>query len=989
MISTAGTTASVLFPELPRRCRGAILAGNVEGSDFCRIVHQAALSGLTLLCLLPLWLAAESPPQGLPPLHVTPGNPDTFPRYYSVAQAPDGLLFVAGEEGVHAFDGRRWTTTELPNQRFVRSLAHDGERRLYVGGYGQFGHIELDPTGRAVYTDLTPGLNELVDADNFADVWHVEITPDGVFFRALFHLFRYLPDSGEIQTWHHPGRFGGIVWYEDAVWLQFRGSGLRRFNGEDFEAVPGGELLIEHVVAFLPLPDGGLLTMGRDGLWQRFNSGELSPWPAPETLPSANNFDAYLILPDGSFALGSPDGKLHLLDPRTRDHQVFQVDYDFISELAPALDGGLLIQTDRATTHLFWPSSWTRVGQETGLIGRINDLVLWQNSWLAITNAGVQRLDRGRFEKTGWSVFETWDWLELDPDRGLLADSFNLLEVTSDDSVRVIVEDLYPRLLLRSRFEPAHVLVGTEGGLAIVAWTGKDWAVRYQQSGFTGRVTGIIELSRRDLLLTIDGIGLVRVRMSEDLSRRESWRVHGPGDGIDYGSVIKANLTRDQQGNHLVATRTGIWRWTEERVQPLELAGIGPISDDYPLVDFAQSPSGELWVYRERELWRQVEADRWVKEDLSALEPGVISSINFTDTGRVLVGDQAAILTYDPTIETVESRLIPVQLREVELIDGQGRLTLLPLDARPLVLPHDIASIRFSYALPSYRQPQLNQYRARLVGYEADFSNWGRIQRITYSQIGTGLKRFEVEARDHLGRVSRIEPFQFEVLAPWYGTLWARLIWAALTLGLLCLIGWWLIRSRVARLEAERQRLADMVEQRTADLAAANRKLENMANVDGLTGVANRRRLDEYLQEAWTRAIHRQSEFALALIDVDHFKQFNDNQGHQAGDEALRSVASLLTGALRRNEDVVARYGGEEFMVVLPSAGLERARKIAEVLRAAVESSPLGVTASVGVAATRASPGQSLEALIEAADQALYRAKQNGRNRVEVAEDIP
>lgn len=959
----------------------------MEGSDFRRIVHQAARSLLALLCLLPLCLSAESLPQGLPPLHVTPGNPDAFPRYYSVAQAPDGLLFVAGEEGVHAFDGRRWTTTELPNQRFVRSLAHDGERRLYVGGYGQFGYIELDPTGLAVYTDLTPDPVELVDADNFADVWRVEITPDGVFFRALFHLFRYLPDSGEIQTWHHPGRFGGIFWHEEAVWLQFRGSGLRRFNGQDFEAISGGELLTEHVVAFLPLPDGGLLTMGRDGLWQRFHSGELSPWPAPETLPSASNFDAYLILPDGSFALGSPDGKLHLLDPRTLDHQVFQVDYDFISELAPALDGGLLIQTDRATTHLFWPSSWTRIGQETGLIGRINDLALWQNSWLAFTNAGVQRLDRGRFEKTGWSAFETWDWLEFNPDRGLIADSFNLLEVTSDDKFRVIVGDLYPRLLLTSRFDPDHVLVGTEGGLAIVAWTGDDWAVVYRQSGFTGLVTGIIELSPRDLLLTIDGTGLVHVRMSADHSRRESWRVLGADDGIDYGSVIKANLTRDQQGNILVATRTGIWRWAEDRLWPFELAGIGPISDDYPLVEFARSPNGELWVYRERELWRQVESDRWVKEDLSALEPGLISSINFTDAGQVLVGDQAAILTYDPTIETVESRAITVQLREVELVDGQGQLTLLPMDGRRLVLPHDIASIRFSYALPNYRQPQLNQYRARLIGYEADFSNWGRIQRITYSQFRPGRQRFEVEARDHLGRVSRIEPFQFEVLAPWYATLWAWLIWAALALGLLSLIGWRVVRWRVARLEAERKRLAAMVEQRTADLAAANRKLENMANVDGLTGVANRRKLDEYLQEAWTRAIDRQSEFALALIDVDHFKRFNDTQGHQAGDEALRNVASLLTGALRRNEDVVARYGGEEFMVVLPSAGLERARTVAEVLRAAVESSPLGVTASVGVAATRASPDQSLEALIEAADQALYRAKQNGRNRVEAADE--
>jgi len=943
------------------------------------------LAGLTLVNGS---AAASELSQGLPPLHVTRPDPEVFPRFYSVAQAPDGLIFVGGQRGVHLYDGRQWSTLASANQQLIRSLVHDGKDRLYVGGYGQFGFIEPDPTGQPRFIDLTPTPDEVIDSENFADVWDIEITPDGVFFRALYNLFRLDPTTGRIDQWHHPGRFGDMLWYDDAFWIQFRGSGLRRLDGLDFLPVEGGAALTEHVVAFLPLPEGGLLTMGRDGRWRRLHQGRLSDWPAPETLPTPESLDSSLQLPDGSFALGGPDGRLHLLDTVRREHRVFQVASDFISDLALAADGGILIQTDQSTTHLFWPSPWTRLGNETGLIGRVHAIVPWQDSWLAVTNSGVQRLRRNRFEPTGWSSFETWDWLKLDEDRALLADSFNLLEVDASDQARVVFEDIYPRMLRRSRYRDGQIHIGTERGLAIIARNGEDWQMRFQQERFTGLVTAIHELTDRELLLTMNDHGLVRLELSEGLDAIIDWTVLGASEGIDYGDLAEASMIETPEGSLLISTRGGFYHYENDEFHAVELPGLDRPDAGQSLIQFRRSPTDQLWAYRERALWQRGDDLRWRREDISALEPGVVASINFAPDGRVLVGDQAAILQYDAGIEAIESRPMSVQLRQVQLTSSDGEISRLPLDGRALVLPHDIVSVRFDYALPNYRQPQLNQYRARMLGYEESFSEWGRTQRITYSQFQPGLKRFEVEGRDHLGRISRTEPFQFEVLPPWYWTLWARLVWIALALGLLAFAVWMVIRWRVARLEAERKRLAGMVEQRTADLEAANRKLENMANIDGLTGVANRRRLDEYLQEAWIRARDRQSDLAVALIDVDHFKRFNDTRGHQAGDEALRNVASLLTQALRRNEDVVARYGGEEFMVVLPAADLERGQNVAETLRAAVESSPLGITASVGVAATRPEHGQSFEALIEAADQALYRAKQNGRNRVEAAEPL-
>lgn len=951
-----------------------------------RIFLQSVLLSVGMLAFGASIAAIDDFPHGLPPMTVTSPPADVAPRFFSVAQSPDGLLFVGGERGVHIHNGQDWTTTRLPNRNLVRTLVHDGDRRLYVGGYGQFGFIEMDAAGRPVYTDLTPPPDRIDDADNLADIWDIDITPDGVFFRALYHVFRYRPTTGEIGTWHHPGRFGGMLWHEGELLLQFRGEGLRRLDDGAFVPMPGSESLKKHVVDFLPLPEGGLLTVARDGRWQRFFEGELQPWPAPDSLPGAEQFDAVLVRPDGSFILGGPDGRLHVLDPVRRTHRWFPVADGFISDLAPAADGGILIQTDRFTTHLFWPSAWTRLAARSGLIGRVEAVMPWQGEWLAITNSGVLRTDAAgeRFEPTGWTSFETWDWLPLSDDRALLADSFNLLDIRPGQAPAVLWNDLYPRMLHRSVYDPDVIHVGTERGLVALRRTEGKWRLAFKQAGFTGLVNSLVELDPHELLLAVDGTGMVRVRYSDEFDELVDWQVFDAVHGIDYGTVPEVQAARLDGDSIVASTRAGFFRWTGDGFEATDLDGLAEQATPGETYQLQRAPDGSTWVSGRQQLWHRIPGGEWQHENFPVLQPRMINSLSFTPDGRVLLGELAAILQYEPDLQPLADRPMSVVLRKAMLTEADGSTRPLPLDGRDLVLPHDVASIRFEYALPSYRRPELNRYRARMLGYEEQFSEWGTITRITYSLLRPGEKRFEVQARDSQGRLSATAPFEFRVEPPWYGTPLARVAWVVLALGLLALLFYAAIRWRLARLTAERERLAEMVEQRTAELAAANRKLRNMANVDGLTGVANRRRLDEYLEEAWARCAERNCELALVLVDVDHFKTYNDCHGHQAGDEALRDVAGRLTTALRRNEDVVARYGGEEFMAVLPAAGQAQALEVAESLRSAIESGPLGITASLGVAVGRPGSGdEDVPALIERADRALYQAKQSGRNRVE------
>lgn len=172
----------------------------------------------------------------------------------------------------------------------------------------------------------------------------------------------------------------------------------------------------------------------------------------------------------------------------------------------------------------------------------------------------------------------------------------------------------------------------------------------------------------------------------------------------------------------------------------------------------------------------------------------------------------------------------------------------------------------------------------------------------------------------------------------------------------------------------------------------SQRLLEELSVTDGLTGLANRRAFDDQLEKEWRRAVRTRTPVALIMADLDHFKEFNDACGHLAGDECLRKVAAVLAQAARRVTDLSARYGGEEFAVLLSDTTWDSAVTLAEALRVGVESlgiSPPGtgsaavVTLSLGVSMTYPHEGADPHDLIRAADEALYRAKRKGRNRVE------
>lgn len=287
----------------------------------------------------------------------------------------------------------------------------------------------------------------------------------------------------------------------------------------------------------------------------------------------------------------------------------------------------------------------------------------------------------------------------------------------------------------------------------------------------------------------------------------------------------------------------------------------------------------------------------------------------------------------------------------------------------------------------------LPRYRYRLRG-----TGTGTVEttanEVVVSALPAGDYRFEIQViDDDLRMLSPVTTFEFHVRPAWWLRWWALSIWG-LAAAMLVALAW---RWRVRALLRRNLWLDTMVRQRTRELRREKGELEQararlyvQARFDELTGLLNRRAILEQLAGVLADDLRRSRGVAVVLIDLDHFKNVNDNYGHQVGDEVLHAVAQCLLRQLRPH-DCLGRYGGEELLLVMEGIGAREAQQRLDAMREAVAALPLGppdrplhVTISLGLAWAGTAQTDT-QAIVRDADEALYKAKQSGRNRLAMA----
>ncbi len=950
---------------------------------------RAGIFGLLLtFCLLGIGAARAAVPL------LTSIRPDvpTYPQFFEITQSRDRLLYVGATDEVLRYDGVRWRRIALTRPGPVRTLLTDRRGRVWVGGFGTFGYLRRDADGDDTYVEVSSRFPPLPDERGFADTWRAIEFGDAIYFGALRDVYVVDLDGQPLKRWHHEGRFGELLGAREGLYLQWRGEGLKRLVGDEFQLVPGGETFAEKLIYNIwQLPDDRLLVYD---VLPRLMLSTSKGFRRVTTFDGTTELDRLAVgiaMEDERLLFSSSDGLMRVIDWRKGTSEHIPVGDGFVTTPFRDADGAIWVTCEESLYRLSWPVQWRAHDRRDGLLGQLHRLDVFGDRLYASSTAGIavaplQNRDiAGPFTVRPWTTDEGWA-IWPDGEGFLLADARSLLSVRDDTVQAISGDDLYPRLFVPALGRDDVMWLGTEVGLAVLRRERGQWRLARHFDTLAAHVTSIVEASPGELWLGTDDKSLLRVRIDADaLTLLE----HTPIDaslGVDAPPFGEAHVAR--LGEDLIVSVPGaLLRFDGQRFAPTTLDGLAGVIGPNDVVSLLTGPDGTQWAYSFRTVYRRPPGGAWSELPWSSARVGVVETLVPQDEGRALIGSGSRILAFTPAPASTmpASATVPTvsvaRLRWQPAGEAPPRDLSLEGDASALA---GSGSLVFDLAFTAYSGAGAPRFRARLRGVESSFSPWAERATFGYGALPPGEYVFEAQARRAGGEIFPAPPLRVRILPRWYETDGVRL--AAVAVGALLIAALFFVglRLRTAHLAARAQELDGLVAERTSELAEANDRLRDLAERDGLTGVANRRRFDETLSLAFERARLLGEALSLLLIDVDHFKRFNDTHGHLAGDQQLRRVATILA-AHGGPGVLVARYGGEEFAVIAREHDAQAAPRLAEILRRAIETELSGTTVSIGVSTLHLARHASTAALIDDADQALYRAKHDGRNRVAAA----
>ena len=934
---------------------------------------------------------------------------------WAITQDSRGIVYVANGFGVLEVDGLRWRLIRTERQTIVRSVAVDADDRVWVGAVGEIGSLEPDERGVLRYVSHLEQLPP--DARDFADVWSTHATPKGVYFAPLARLIRVR--SAEVSTWEAQEGFHAFS-LPGRLFVRDRGRGLLELVADELRPVPGGEAVARgHASAVLPWGDSGagLLAV----------TGAIGLLPLPSTAPPealSTEIDLALaqervytgiLLEDRRIALATLGAGAYVLDKSGNNIGHIDKDRGLQGNVVWALhqdrEGALWMALDRGLARAEVTSPVTRFDERTGLDGSALAVYRHRGELYATTAEGLFRLVAGPeayFERLPQVGGQTWDLLTFEEE--LLVANTERVYSFRGETGTVASSRSFASALLRSRVDRQRVFVGLMGGLASMRREGERWVDEGAIAGITDDVRSLFELPDGRLWASSETNGMLL------LTFPEGWPTTGEPPLVErFGLAdglpdLNHNVVVSVRGKPVFGGHRGIHRFDETTRHFTPDPRFESLFADGPRAVYAlrEDQVGRVWMYTRDEV-RQLdeagaavpEADGSYRFDPTAGRPfagALIETTYIDDDGVVWFSSDEGLFRFDPRVAKDHTVPFSALVREVRTADG----AILYGGNGPAGSPdleHQQGALRFDYAAPFFDSVDATRFQVRLEGLDSDWTPWTAEGYREYTNLSEGSYRFRVRARNVYGTLSEEASWGFRILPPWYRTWWAYgfyLLALAASTGLVS-------RWRVRRLQRQQKALRDEVDARTRELKVANLALEQASLTDQLTGLRNRRFLDQLLESDVSRVVRRRrdarpkadqaelSELVFFLIDIDHFKSVNDRHGHHAGDLVLVQFTRVLREVFRES-DYLVRWGGEEFLIVAHSCGRDEASELAERVRRKVEATDFDIengqflrkTCSIGFACfpfvSQAPEALTWQQVVELADRCLFAAKQSQRN---------
>jgi len=912
------------------------------------------------------------------------------PRNFAATHDGQGRLYVANLDGLLRFDGDRWELLRLPGAVPASALARGEDGRIYVGGFDVFGVVAEDADGSMRLDVLSARPVSPDPGSAIANVWQIIADRGALHVRTEHAMYTLDPALGTQRIAPLPDTARMFFSTRQGLLGRIDGRGLVRMDEDGaLNDLPGGAVFAGQGVTAIIEQGERTLILGDDG-FRRLRDGRVvgASGAFPEFIDNRPN--AARLLGDGSIAVGSVHGELMRFNDKLELIDRLAVNDGTIEDLHVDAENGLWVVGEGELVRMRLPAPWTFYGPANGVRGSLYAAEWYDGAlWLAGT-AGLARIAasagaQAQAQPLAWFDYEGY---------ALQATRAGLL-IAHRTGLLVVEEQLRRRPLLSAAQAVLWLIPApTRDDRLFAVGEQTVWLLALKQGRW--QLLASTALGAMSPNKVFPGVGAGELWFADSRSTAQRWRFNldtgalldqqsfGSAQGLPGDHHGEWNLFRlDDQIHAVVGGHTFVMqgeRFIADRSAPAALVE-RPVD-----LTVRSSPVG-TFAATSRELYlRPGGAQRWDRLRFGASAVRGFSGIQVGSDGIVRIATWNGLLQYDPTQPAPPEPPLAVSLAQVSERGPDGALRQLPrrtdAAAQAIAPGHGVA---FRFALVTM-EPAV-EFRYRVHGLVPDWSEWRTERELSLRQPRGGDYALEVQARTRSGREASPLFYRFQVEPRWHQTQWARALAATLVLGLVLglaqLVAWW----RTARFRAANVLLESRIAERTRELEIVNRKLSELATEDSLTGISNRRALESGLTREWHRCLDQRRSIAALMIDVDHFKRFNDQHGHLEGDALLRRVAQMLQQFHDPTRELLARFGGEEFALILPGVHLEDAQRRAQNLCQHLRDAALPVTVSVGVAAQVPSPLDDPHLLLRRADAALYRAKRNGRDRVETAND--
>lgn len=917
----------------------------------------------------------------------TPADTDANPFSFSVLPLKSGEVFVGNGDGVLRYFGKRWQLIKLPGSGAARSLALGRDGRIYVGGYQHFGVLERKPDGRYRFDSLDRLFVPEAAGAPLGEVWDTLATDDGVWFTTNQQLF-FAGYQGERLTVDLPGRL--------QTSFSIDGSMVVALSDHQVYRVRDGQLMpwFKAAAGLRGLVAAGadeFLLLDSDGLMFRVKGAALRPQAtAADTQLRSGTPYVMLELPSGDYAIGLLSGEILRLSADLSRFTTWRTGSAPVIALAVDRENHLWAATEADILRLSLSDAWSLLDRSNGLRGPVSHAAVYQDRLYVSTSVGLYGARRDAsgglsFDVLALSSKEVND-LAATP-AGLLVAARDGVYLWRDQRLSTLDEDVLGWRLFPSNVVEGRIYAVEDTGLIVLDRAGDGFEVTQRFSDPSFRFDEISEAADGSLWVDRFLASPMHFAMSSSehhLQDPEPVMLAPGSDPEDSAAVMNLD------GTPLISTDRALYQWDGSQFSA---------TASHPLISIDLAPSSELrlrhcadgsvYAFTGRRLARRDANPAHAFEELHPMAGGTrgIVDVQCTGTDRLVwIGTWNGMVRFDPSVARTEIEQEPPRIESVRSDVVEGGVHWHPIQAGEDLRLKRFRQIRFEYASPALSASP--RYQSRLLGYDRDWTDSDSEGVREFSTLPPGRYRFEARTID-AGLAGPPLSYEFTVLPDWYQTWSARLV---AIIGMFAVFAS-LLRWRSGRLERRNQELEALVSERTEalnqrsmQLEAANKRLSELADLDGLTGVANRRKLEFELEEAWAAARAADAHLSLLLIDVDHFKQFNDTFGHALGDERLKAIAGRLSGWVGPGE-LLARYGGEEFVLLMPGSSIDVALERADAIRRdARQTGQDGARSSISIGIAeriRHKPADQAQ-LFEYADLALYRAKNAGRDRVEV-----